>query len=102
MLTFLNATLALLLPALLVAGRAAPAPPAANQGERQQPRRRGIVGRLGWAARKAGAAWAAADAQLAALCSGEGLDGPHQFVLAHGLLSLAWLISIAVGSAHEA
>ncbi|PRW59882.1 hypothetical protein C2E21_2002 [Chlorella sorokiniana] len=65
MLTFLNITMMLLLPVLLVAWR--------------------------------GAAWAAADAQLAALCSGQGLDWLHKLLLAHGLLSLLWLLSIAVG-----
>lgn len=97
-LTFLDITLVLLLPMLLVGRRAPPAPPA--EEPRAQRQRRGMLGVLGWAARRAGAVWAAADAQLAALCRGQGLDRPHQLLLAHGLLSLVWLLSGAVGFAH--
>lgn len=102
-LTFLNVTLALLLPTLLVAARATPTPAvqAEEQSERQlqQQQRRwdGMGGAVSWAARHLAAAWAAVDAVLAALCSGQGLDWPHQLLLAHGLLSLIWLLSISVG-----
>ena len=102
-LTFLNVTLALLLPTLLVAARATatPAPPAEGHSERQQQQqqqqRGGMGGAVSWATRQAAAAWAAVDAVLSALCSGQGLDWPHQLLLAHGLLSLIWLLSISVG-----
>lgn len=101
-LTFLNITLVLVLPALLVASMAASAPPAEERSEpRQQQQHHSVVGAAKWAASKAGATWAAADAQLAALCSTRGMPWPHQMLLAHSLLSLAWVLSITVGLFHQ-
>lgn len=100
-LTFLNITLVLVLPALLVASMAASAPPAEERSEPRQQQQHGVVGAAKWAASKAGATWAAADAQLAALCSTRELPWLHQMLLARSLLSLAWVLSITVGLFHR-
>ncbi|PRW60171.1 hypothetical protein C2E21_1998 [Chlorella sorokiniana] len=106
LLTFVNITLVLLLPALLVVWRGAPTPTLPDeepheQQQQQWQRRHGIVTTLSWAARKLAAVWAAADAQLTALCRGQGLDWLHKLLLAHGVLSLLWLLSITAGFGHD-